>query len=85
MLPDDGQLVKDGGLTLGTDNYTLKEVKLLIKVLTNKYNLNCTIHFKKGKLNKVYHRIYIWKKSFDNLKPLIIPYVHETFLYKLHL
>jgi hypothetical protein len=57
----------------------------MIKALTNKYNLNCTIHFKKGKLGKVYHRIYLGKKSFDLLKPLILPYMHNTFYYKLHI
>lgn len=78
-------MVKNGGITLCTDNYTLDEVNLLIKVLTEKYDLKCTIHLKKGKLDKVYPRIYIGKKSFDTLKPLIIPYVHKTFLYKLHI
>jgi hypothetical protein len=82
---DDGQLVKNGGITLCTDNYTLDEVNLMIKALTNKYDLKCTIHLKKGKLNKIYPRIYIGKKSLDKIKPLIIPYVHASFLYKLHL
>jgi len=36
---DDGQFVKNGGITLCTDNYTLTEVELLIKALTSKYNL----------------------------------------------
>jgi len=57
----------------------------MIKVLTDKFALNCTIHLKKGKLDKIYPRIYIGKKSFDKLIPLIVPYVHKTLLYKLHI
>jgi len=57
----------------------------MIKGLTARYDLKCTIHLKKGKLSKIYPRIYIGKKSFDILKPLIIPHIHETFLYKLHI
>jgi len=78
-------LVKNGGITLITDNYTLNEVNLLIKALTDKYNLKCTIHYKKGKSERVYYRIYIGKKSFDALKPLILPYVLPSFHYKLHI
>ncbi len=82
---DDGQLVKKGGITLCTDNYTLAEVKFLIKALVNKYNLKCTIHYKKGKAERLYNRIYINKRSFDSIKPLIVQYVHKSFLYKLHI
>lgn len=84
-IMDDGQLVKNGGITLCTDNYTLEEVNLMIKALTNRYDLKCTIHYKKGKSDRVYYRIYISKKSFDTLKPLIIPYVIPFFHYKLHI
>ena len=44
---DDGQQVKNGGVTLCTDNYTLTEVEVLIKALSNRYNLECSIHKKK--------------------------------------
>lgn len=81
---DDGQQVKRGGITLCTDNYTLTEVELLIKALANRYNLECSIHYKKGKAEKMYHRIYIKKNFLDSIKPIIIPYIHESFLYKLH-
>jgi len=46
----DGPLVKNGGITLCTDDYTLVEVELLIKALINKFNMKCTIHYKKVKL-----------------------------------
>jgi len=81
---DDGQLVKRGGITLCTDSYTLEEVELLIRILKNKYNLKCTIHTKKGLSGKEYHRIYIGKKSLYDIKPLLIPHMHKSFLYKLH-
>jgi hypothetical protein len=81
---DDGQLVKKGGITLCTDNYTLAEVELLIKALANRYNLECSIHYKKGKAEKIYHRIYIKKNSLNSIKPIIIPYVYKSFIYKLH-
>jgi LAGLIDADG DNA endonuclease family len=81
---DDGQHVKNGGVTLCTDNYTLSEVELLIKALYNRYNIECSIHRKKGKSEKVYNRIYLKKKSLDTIKPLIMPFIHKTFLYKIH-
>lgn len=45
---DDGQYVKNGAITLCTDNYTLQEVNFIIEALANQYNLKCTIHYKKG-------------------------------------
>lgn len=79
MWPYVGQCVKNGGITLCTDNYTLTEVELLIKALVNRYNLNCSIHYKKGKAEKLYYRIYLGINSFDKLKPLIIEHVHKNF------
>ena len=38
-----------------------------------------------GKKDKIYHRVYISKASFYELRPLIINYVDSSFLYKLHL
>lgn len=81
---DDGQLVKNGGITLCTDNYTLIEIELLIKALINKFNIKCTIHYKKSKTDRIYYRIYIYKSSLNSIKPLIIPHIHESFLYKIH-
>lgn len=82
---DDGQLVKNGGVTICTDNYSAVEVDLVVEALANRYGLSCSVHNKKGKNGKVYHRVYVKKSSFDVLKPLILPYVHTSFLYKLHL
>ena len=84
LICGDGQLVKRGGITLCTDNYTLEQVNILIKALELKFNTNCTIHNKKGKSGTVYYRIYIKKESFDVIKYLISQHVHKSFLYKLH-
>lgn len=81
---DDGQLVKKGGITLCTNNYTFEEVNLLISALKLNFDANCTIHNKKAKSGNIYHRIYIKKESFDLIKPLIVEHVHKSFLYKLH-
>jgi hypothetical protein len=80
----DGQLVKKGGITICTDNYTLDEVHLLIKALSGNFNAKCSIHKKKGKSGNIYNRIYIKKNSFDSIKPLIENHIHKSFLYKLH-
>jgi len=81
---DDGQQVKKGGITLCTDNYTLSEVELLIKALNKRYQAECTIHNKKGKSDRIYHRIYIKKNSLESIKNIIIPHIHKSFLYKIH-
>jgi hypothetical protein len=83
---DDGQHVKNGGITLCTDNYNLLEVNTIIKALSSRYNLDCTIHNKKGgKEGKIYHRIYIKKNSYNKLKPFIKDHIDSSFLYKLHI
>lgn len=81
----DGQLVKKGGITLCTDNYTLTEVNTPVESLKHQFNADCSIHKKKGKSGSIYHRIYIKKGSFDLIKPLTQEHVHESFLYKLHM
>jgi hypothetical protein len=83
-ISDDGQLIKNGEITLCTDNYSLDEINLLIKTLINKYNIKCTIHYKKSKTNRIYYIIYIYISSLDYIKLIIIPYIHKSFLYKLH-
>jgi LAGLIDADG DNA endonuclease family len=46
---DDGQEVKNGGVTLCTDSFTFEEVDLLKAALESKFNILTTIHNKKGK------------------------------------
>lgn len=79
----DGQQVKNRGITLCTDNYTLDEVNILIDALKIKFNAGCTIHNKKAKSGNMYYSIYIKKKFLCN-KPLISKHVHKSFQYKLN-
>lgn len=81
---DDGQQVKNGGVTLCTDSYNSEEINLLRDALTNNFNLITTIHTKKGKNGAIYNRIYINKTSLDLIKPLLIPYFHSSLLYKIN-
>lgn len=41
---DDGQLIKNEGITLCTDNFTLAEVEILIKALTKNFGAKCSTH-----------------------------------------
>jgi hypothetical protein len=83
---DDGTEVKKGGTTLCTDNFTLEEVEVLIKILENKFNFKCTTQRKKSK-NKArfYYRIYISKKSLPLLQSLILEFMHPSMVYKITL
>jgi rRNA maturation endonuclease Nob1 len=67
------------GLILYTDNFNLQEVVLLVNILIIKFNLNPTIQKEKNKF-----RIYINEKSFIKIKPFILPFFVDHFLYKLN-
>lgn len=66
------------GFRLHTDSYSEEEVKLLVKALQNKFGLNCSYSFIRGK-----PVIYIFKESFPKFKLLVEPYFHSSMLYKL--
>ena len=67
------------GIVLCTDNFSLQEVVLLVNILILKFDINPTIQ--RGK-NKV--RIYINGKSLMKIKPFILPYFVDHFLYKIN-
>ena len=67
-----------GGLTLCTDNFTEKEVVLLISILIFRYNLDCTLQYNAGK-----PRIYIKTNSMSKLRELVEPYMIPSMMYKL--
>jgi len=67
------------GLILCTDNFSLQEVVLLVNILIIKFDINPTIQKEKNNF-----RIYINKKSLDKIKPFIIPYFVNHFLYKIN-
>ena len=84
----------NNGLHLNTYGFTLQEVELLIKVLMNKFELKCSIHMKnnqpspRGSHLRVCTpgaRIFIYNKSINTLKSLVISHMHPSMLYKLSL
>ena len=70
---------KDKGLVLCTDNFNLQEVVLLLNILIIKFDINPTIQKEKNKF-----RIYINGKSLMKIKPFILPYFVDHFLYKIN-
>jgi hypothetical protein len=83
-IMDDGQQVKSGGLTLCTDSYNSKEIYILREALKKNFNLETTIHNKKGNDETIYERIYIKKDGFENIKPSLIQHMHDSMLYKIN-
>src|SRR5919198_293578 len=83
-IMDDGQQVKRGGLTLCTDSYNSNEINILREALKQNFNLETTIHNKKGSNDVIYERIYIKKDEFENVKPSLIQHMHGSMLYKIN-
>ena len=81
---DDGQKVKRGGVTLCTDSFNSNEISILRETLKLNFNLETSIHNKKSSMGDHYERIYIKKNEFEELKPSLIPHMHETMLYKIN-
>jgi LAGLIDADG DNA endonuclease family len=75
---DDGAKSRNK-IYLNTDSYSLSEVQLLIKVLKENFNLNCSYHLKR----KDQYRFYIKKDSMDKFRSLVTPHFHESLRYKL--
>lgn len=82
-IMDDGQRVKNGGVTLCTDSFKEPEIVLLREALKSNFDIESTIHNKKLK-SGVCQRIYITKESLDKTKEDIIPYFDDSMLYKVH-
>jgi LAGLIDADG DNA endonuclease family len=70
---------RNKGVILCTDNFSLKEIILLINILKIKFNIDCTIHKDNNK-----HRIFINKKSLNKIYNNIKPYFDNKFLYKIN-
>lgn len=71
-------------MTLCTDSDTSEEVNLFKNALENKFNISTTTHNKKGRAGNYYERIYILKKSLDELKPYLKEHMHDSMLYKIN-
>ena len=67
------------GLVLCTDNFNLQEVVLLVNILILTFDINPTIQKEKNKF-----RIYINGESLMKIKPFILPYFVDHFLYKIN-
>ena len=76
---DDGSIKskESKGVFFNTQCYTLDEVKLLCKVLCQKFDLVCSVR-KQGKG----YQIYISGHSYSRLRELIFPYLLEDMYYK---
>ena len=78
---DDGGK-RGSGFALCTHSFTLSEVELLVLVLKQKFNLDCTIQ--KVNKNKEQYRIYIKSNSIALFRELVTPYFHDSIKYKLN-
>ena len=81
-IMDDGCWIKDRGIKLSTNCFTLLDVKHLVSILEKNYSLNVAIH-SAGSFNQ--YNIYLPKKNLPVLIPLISLYMHPYFLYKLNM
>jgi hypothetical protein len=76
---DDGYKSKKC-LYICTESFSLNEIKILINILINKFNLECSYH----KVTNGY-RIFIFSSSKANLIKLVKPYFIKEFYYKLNI
>lgn len=83
-IMDDGCWIKDRGIKLATNSFTLKEVKYLASILESKFHLKVSI-VSAGAINQ--YCIYIPKSNLS--KPfspkMVLPHMHPYFLYKLNI
>ena len=81
LISDDGGWAKPG-VRIATNCFSLTEVELLVKILKNKFNLDCTIQLLKISSN---YSIYIKSSSIPTLREILLPYIHSSMKYKLGL
>ena len=81
---DDGSIksAKHRGYNLHTLDFKRKDLKLLLKVLKERYGIDARIHLQ-GKYTKDRWRIYIPGSSADSFEKIISPYLLPSFRYKL--
>jgi hypothetical protein len=81
-IMDDGGWIKNRGIKLATNSFSLSDVKYLCYLLKNKYDIEVSIH-KTGVIDS--YNIYIPKKNLPKLIPIVKPHLHPIFFYKLNL
>ena len=78
MIMGDGS-VKQSGLVICTDSYSVKDIVRLINVLMIRYRLDCWLR----NHSPTQPRIYINQSSMALLFNIVSPYMHPSMLYKL--
>ena len=81
LISDDGCWAKLG-VRIATNCFSLTEVELLVRILGNKFNLDCTIQTLKPSNN---YSIYIKGSSIPRLREILLPHIHPSMKYKLGL
>jgi hypothetical protein len=74
-------VARSHGLIICTDSYKVEDVAKLINVLKIRYNIDCILRFH----TPTQPRITIRAKSMEILRKLVMPYMHDSMLYKLGL
>lgn len=82
-IMDDGTWIKNRGISIATNSYSLENVKYLIHLLENQFRLDGLSAVKGSGINQ--YMIYIPKRNLSTLMPLLKPHIHPMFLYKLGL
>jgi hypothetical protein len=72
-------VARSHGLIICTDSYKVEDVAKLINVLKIRYNIDCILRFH----SPTQPRITIRAKSMGILRKIVIPYMHDSMLYKL--
>lgn len=72
--------ISNKGVGIATNSFTVDDCHLLASVLTTKFGLNCKVLPRNGQ-----SRIIIHSSSVKLLQELVLPFVHPSMLYKLHL
>ena len=68
------------GVTLATNSFSVPDNELLINALNKKFALNSRLIY-----DHQYPSIHIPYKDLSHLQDLIVPFMHESLLYKLYL
>lgn len=74
----DGSHMEGGGVVLHLQNFTIKELVLLINVLKIKFDLDCTLH-KSRKANTIYIKKESMERLYLGIKDYIIPEMRYKF------
>jgi hypothetical protein len=80
---DDGSADRSG-YYLYTNSFSYDDVNLLVTVLKNNFDLNCSIHVRKTKIT-IQHLIYIKGDSAEKFANLVRPFIVPSMMYKLQL